>query len=295
MYKSKKNKKPPCINKLNKTKKNLGCSPNVNNNKNYTCYNNKSLIYLKNLWNTRHPDLFINTNNNKLIWNYLKNYMNHICKNEKCWLKQNFSKNKLTDELKNYTFLPETPKSWKKNKNEWLNSLDIERVMKQYEKKYSNFEFLGPSPINFDNKISENNCVWNELCNFNLSNKILKGVNKIGIIFNTDPHYLSGSHWISMFINIKEKYILFFDSNGTNPPKEVKNLINKIKKQGKILKINFKVLINKKNHQKENSECGMYSLHTIIGLLENYHDINFYLNNNIPDKNMEKLRKIYFN
>ena len=37
--------------------------------------------------------------------------------------------------------------------------------MKQYEKKYNNFRFLGPSPINYDYLIYDNECVWNELCN----------------------------------------------------------------------------------------------------------------------------------
>ena len=290
--------KPPCIKKLNKSKKKLiklGCSPNVSHNKEYTCYSKSSLIKLKNLWNERHPDLLIESNDDREIWKSLKDYMRDVCDVEKCWLKQNFIKDKLTDELKNYTFLPETPKKWKTNKNEWLNSLDIERVMQQYEKKHNDFEFLGPSPIDFNKKLSHKNCVWNELCNFDLQEKILKNKTNIGIIFNTDPHYLSGSHWISMFIDINNKFILFFDSTGDNIPKEVNQLIKKIKQQGDNIGIKFKVYINKKKHQKENSECGMYSLHTIIGLLEKHHDINFYLNNDIPDKNMEKLRQIYFN
>ena len=54
------------------------------------------------------------------IWKSLKNYMKDICDSEKCWLKQNFTKDKLTDELKNYTFLPETPNTWKINKNEYI-------------------------------------------------------------------------------------------------------------------------------------------------------------------------------
>ena len=50
-------------------------------------------------------------------------------------VKTEFSKNKLTDELKNYIFY-QKHQNRGKNKNEWLNSLDIERVMKQYEKIY---------------------------------------------------------------------------------------------------------------------------------------------------------------
>ena len=281
-------------NKSNKTIK-LGCSPNINHNKIYTCYTDNNLKKLRDLWNERHPDLLIETDNDKDIWLTLKNYMADVCKNEKCWLKQNFAKNKLTEELKNYTFLPETPNKWKKNKNEWLNSLDIEKVMSQYERKYKNFEFLGPSPIDFDKKKFNNNCVWNDLCNFDLNEKIIKNKTKIGLIFNTDPHYMGGSHWISMFIDINKKFILFFDSTGDDMPNEIKKLINKIRKQGNAIGIKFKIYINKKEHQKKNTECGMYSLHTIIALLDGHHNVEFFLNTSIPDNNMEKLRKIYFN
>ena len=286
----------PCMKKQSKTKTiKLGCSPNVTHDKDFTCYNSNSLIKLRDLWNGRHPDLLIESKDDREIWKSLKIYMSDVCKTEKCWLKQNFASNKLTDELKNYTFVPDTPTKWKENKNEWLNSLDIERVMKQYEKKHNNFDFLGPSPIDFNKKISDNTCVWEELCNFDLKENFLKNKTKIGIIFNTDPHYLGGSHWISMFIDINKEFILFFDSTGDDAPKEIKQFIKKIKKQGNDIRKKFKVYINKKKHQRGNSECGMYSLHTIIGLLDNEHDVNFFLNYDIPDKNMEKLRQIYFN
>ena len=61
-----------------------------------------------------------------------------------------------------------------KNPQEWLSSDEITDVMKQYEDKYDNFVFLGPSPIDFEsantNIVHDNKeiCVWPELCNFNL-------------------------------------------------------------------------------------------------------------------------------
>ena len=106
---------------------------------------------------------------------------------------------------------------------------------------------------------------------------------------------MGGSHWISMFIDINKKFILFFDSTGDDMPNEIKKLINKIRKQGNAIGIKFKIYINKKEHQKKNTECGMYSLHTIIALLDGHHNVEFFLNTSIPDNNMEKLRKIYFN
>ena len=51
-------------------------------------------------------------------------------------------------------------------------------------------------------------CVWEELCKFELEKQIEKGKNKIGIIFNLDKHYQSGSHWVSLFIDIE--IMIFF-------------------------------------------------------------------------------------
>ena len=39
-------------------------------------------------------------------------------------------------DLKKYTFAPKAPDEWKENPTEWLTSIDILEVMKQYEKKY---------------------------------------------------------------------------------------------------------------------------------------------------------------
>jgi Ulp1 family protease len=97
-----------------------------------------------------------------------------------------------------------------------------------------------------------------------------------------------------MFINIKEKTIIYFDSNGNKPPKEVKKLIDKIISQGKQLGFDFNVFINKISHQKSNSECGMYSLYFIIQMLKDT-DKDYFLKQRIPDEDVFKLRDKYFN
>ena len=281
--------------KSKKTLKNLKCSPNRKGKKKYTCYSDESLEKLRKLWNARHPDHRIKSTKDKKIWKALKKYMGDVCETEKCWLRQHFIKNNLTSELVNYTFAPESPQSWKKNPTEWLTSLDIEKVMKQYERKYKNFKFIGPSPIDFDKHLLYNECVWEELCKFNLEKYIKQGKTKIGVIFNTDPHYKEGSHWISLFIDISKKYIFFFDSTGDDVPKEINILINRIISQANTLGIKLKRIINKQSHQRGDTECGMYSLFLIIELLENRKTPNNFIKNRISDKEMENLRKIYFN
>ena len=224
--------------------KKVNCSPNPNKN-GYSCYTDNSLHKMKKLWNIRHPRNKIKSNDPKEIWNSLKENMSSSCDKESCWLRSKFMEGNLDKELLNYTFAPKAPNNWKTKPDEWLSSVDIESVMKQYEKFYKCFVFLGPSPIDYDKHKLYGECVWEELCKFNLSEEIKKNKNKIGVIFNTHPHFKSGEHWISMFINIKKKYIIYFDSNGNEPPTEVRKFVETITTQGKQLGINFDYYENK--------------------------------------------------
>ena len=138
----------------------------------------------------------------------------------------------------NLKFACKYPEKWKSNPNEWLSSVDISNVMKQYEAKYKCFDFIGPTPIDFDSKdtsSSSGQCVWKDLCSFNLADQIKSGKTKIGIIFNTDDHTGGGEHWISAFINIKKGEMYFYDSAGDKVPPEIKKFSDRVIEQGKKL------------------------------------------------------------
>ena len=305
--KNNQNTKRNINNRNNKTKKHdyktfnfkkLRCSPKDKKDyNNFTCYTNESLYKLRDQWNKKHPDKLIKTNDSKEIHSKLTFYLSSVCKTESCWLKQDKDFGKISEDIID-SFAPISPDEWKSNPNEWLSSVDIDKVMSQYKKAYKCFEFIGPSPIDFDKKLSYGECVWNELCNFSLANQIKKGKNKIGIIFNTDPHNKSGAHWISLFINIKKKKIFFFDSVGTKVTSEIMKLVNRIIDQGHKLnpKINFKFDdSNGVEHQYENTECGIYSLFFIIHMLQDKTSEDFYKNHVIKDNQIQNYRKIYFN
>jgi hypothetical protein len=101
-----------------------------------------------------------------------------------------------------------------------------------------------------------------------------------------------------MFVNIKKKRIFFFDSTGDPAPKEVKELIEKIKQQGNSLEkpINFKVDSNEGiEHQYGNTECGIYSLFFIVHMLEDKMTEHYLKTHILKDEYMEKFRHIYFN
>jgi hypothetical protein len=278
--------------------KKLNCSPKPKGEmNNFSCYTNKSLFKLKRLWNSRHPDVKIKTNVPKEIHEELTGYLSSVCNKESCWLKDNGIFSAKDNDLKD-EFAPEMPNSWKKNPNEWLSSIEIMDVMRQYEKVYKCFDFIGPSPIDFDTKIVNGECVWEELCKFSVKEQIKKGKTKIGIVFNTDPHNKGGEHWISMFINIKKQSIFFFDSTGDKPKKEIMVLVERIIDQGKKMNppIIFEFDSNEGvEHQYGDTECGIYSLFFIVHMLEDKFTKEYLKTHILRDKYMEKFRHIYFN
>ena len=297
----------------NKTTKNrnfkvMNCSPLVKGVTygKETCLPNKTLIKLRDSYNSKHPDNKINSKRPNDIWIGLKNNITN-CDKEDCWL-SHLPDNERTF-LEEKVFAPDQPPEWSKNHNEWLSNYDIFEVLSQYEDKYKNFTLLGPTAIDFDAKPNGSKCVTEEICKISLQALQDKKINKIGIVFNLDKHNEPGSHWTSMFIDFGARIIFYFDSAANETPPEIENLRDRIIAQGKALtpkKINFKYYQNyPHNHQNTNTECGMYSLFFIItmltGKLDNVKPISLnkrlslFKQKRISDSHVENYRDIYFN
>jgi hypothetical protein len=284
--------------------KTLKCSPSSLldkkksvTNTDFTCYNDETLLKMREMWNSRHPDAKIESLESYDIWKNIKENMNNVCTNESCWIKQMMNDSKMDKEIVSYTFAPLAPSEWKTNPNEWISSVDIIKVMKQYERAYTCFNFIGPSPIDFDARMIDKKCVWPELCHFKLGKYIKKGKNKIGFIFNTDTHNKTGSHWISLFINIRKRFIFYFDSNGNDTPTEINVFVERVLKEcrNELDIHDMKFYENKLEHQKSNTECGMYSLYVIINLLKDKLTYDYIMTHRIKDEEVEKMRKEYYN
>jgi hypothetical protein len=288
-------------------KKRMNCSPNVagKNATEYTCYTIDILKRIREEYNKDHsPDMWITTEDPHEIWKTLNKRLT-TCSKEDCWLNEIDDK-VLRKQIDKYIFAPDSPPEWDKNPNEWLTNYDILDVLNQYETAYPQFVFLGPSPIDFDTKI-EKKCVEQSLCDFSVKDYIQNGKTKIGIIFNTDPHDKSGSHWISMFIDLEELFIFYFDSAGDKIPDEIAVFRDRIIKQANKESLKLKYYDNYgRQHQHGSTECGMYSLFFIITMLTGKIGTNtkktsldkrlkMFMTGNIRDKYIEKYRKIYFN
>jgi hypothetical protein len=278
---------------MTKTFKLLRCHPKKTR-KNNSCYDDNTILLLKEEWNKKNINNKITATQINAIWEQLKNKIIE-CENELCWLDKlvtDIKKKELTN-----SFAPIAPlNEWKKYNN-WLSSTDFNKVMKQYMEKHPNFLYLGPSPIDFDT-IVNGTCVWPTLCNLDVIKELKKGKNKFGIILNLDKHSGDGTHWVAMFIDLKNKFVFYFESTGSTMPNEVKTLISKVKMQCETEGIHLKEMNNMNiRHQYGKSECGMYCLYFIISLLEETSKPTKFLNKKIKisDKEMDKLRDIYFN
>ena len=276
------------------TYKTAQCHPRNKTRKGNTCYDITSLTMLRDLWNKRHPDYLISSMDSNTIWNELKNNIKG-CTNEICWIDSNVDNDQIKKQLKRQIFAPIAPKSWNTNKNEWLSSVDIELVLEQYKEIHPEFNFMGPSPIDFDVKFKDK-CVWNELCKLSVNEQKNNHVTKIGIVFNLDPHYKRGSHWVALYVDLMKQYVFYFDSCGNQVPKEIKELMNRIKTECDAMGYRMKLMDNVgMHHQKEDTECGMYVLYFIINMLEEIRTPKYFKTRRIPDKEMEMFRDIYFN
>jgi hypothetical protein len=257
------------------------CSPIVKKtHKRYSCYTSNHLYEMKKKNNLTRTQK-IKSVTPVGIWLELNKTLTE-CKKESCWAKQLNLKF-------NDAFAPKSPESWKKNETEWLSSTDITSVLRQYEKAYPEFKYLGPSPSDYFFKESDGNCVWQELCEFNVNTTKYK---YIGIVFNLDTHEGPGTHWVSLFVHIPRKKIYYFDSTGEDIHENIQHLVDQIQNQNNKFELlkNYPV-----EHQFGNTECGMYTLFFIITMLETKNYNYFNGTKTFPDKKMQMLRKKYFN
>jgi Ulp1 protease family, C-terminal catalytic domain len=162
---------------------------------------------------------------------------------------------------------PKQPDSWKSDNDKWLDSININDVMSQYDQDIPDFKFLGPYPIDFaapdPYNTSTKKCLISEICKLDLPALRAAGKKRIGIIYNLDPHNKSGSHWVATYIDLNKNHCYYFDSYGM----EVPDQINKFMQWLTIQEPRMKLAYNARRFQLRGSECGMYSMYFIIRML----------------------------
>lgn len=267
--------------------KNMFCAPGNTGGGGGSCFDREGLLRIIKNYNKRYPNnkiIFKKNITDHALWKLIRDGLANICQDrEYCWLDQDF----LQDDyiLQNY-YKPPIPSKPK----QWLSTSDIDSVLKQYEKQFPRFMFMGTVPIDFDEVITEYKNI--DICS--LYNN--KQITQYGFVFNLDPHDRRGSHWVSMFLNLTqpEYFIGFFDSYGSPPPKQIVKLIQRLRDQvHNCLGVNLKYKCNTIQHQHQSTECGVYSLYFIYRCLQG-HSFELITENIILDNDINKFRQFFF-
>jgi len=192
-------------------------------------------------------------------------------------------------------FRPMQPSEWKANPHAWLTSDDINKVMKQLEEACPEFKFIGVVPIDFsapdpyDKTSSTKKCLNPEFCHVDLKAEKAAGKKVLGAVFNLDPHYKGGSHWVGLAIDLDSSKVYYFDSYGIKPPEQVARYMRYLT----LLDSNLVLESNGRRFQYSNTECGMYSMYFIYCMIKGV-DFKKFCKNPVSDKWMYKFRNIFF-
>jgi len=246
------------------------------------------------------------------LWDTIKTALADKCGTadgaETCWLDQDFllesdsMGNKKTDKFVGQYYKPKSPIG----DRTWLSTSNIDGVLKQFERTFPDFAFMGAVPIDFNQILEEFAKI--DLCSLYHGTGLhldtigeslyeQRKVRQFGVVFNLDNSKQKGSHWVAMFLtyNVKYPYIGFFDSFGVcPPPPEIYALMTKLSEQSqKCLGIKLRLKCNSFQHQFKDSECGMYSIYFIHECLQgrSFEDVTTH---KINDDEVNKLRKFYF-
>ena len=285
------------------------CHPSRNINS-CTCFSTDQLISIAKYLNKKGFD--INTNGSKKqLWRRLHSVLKDECRNEWCWPSHPLLKNIEDQQMIRHTFRPKAPKDWvvhaEASKNHpgrfvWLSNFDIDAVLAQYQQVESSkdFRFFKSVPIDFEK-------IQDPLSKVNIFDLLETGINQFGVVFNLDKHDGPGSHWTSVYCNIRQKCICYFDSYAKIPEIEIQDFIAKICVQAllgfhrNIIDENksFKItpLYNATRFQWGSSQCGLYSLYMILSMLHSEGtatDFDQFCKRKVDDDTINQLRKILF-
>jgi len=101
-----------------------------------------------------------------------------------------------------------------------------------------------------------------------LASKVKKN-GRFGFVMNLDPHYKSGSHWVSIFVDARSEgshSIEYFDSFARDPPESIMKQLKTLADKASDGLLKFK--INKVIHQNKNTEtCGFHAAKFLIDRL----------------------------
>lgn len=178
--------------------------------------------------------------------------------------------------------------------NEWFSNNDIDSVLNQIQQKYVDKHFLHVQfqMIDFEKTQSE-------LAILDMPTKYKENYRTFGTVLNTDVSTGRGKHWFALFGQFLDNSDVFtieyFNSSGELPMDQVAMWIKRVKHEWQpfFQKQIIDVVATRIVNQKDNWNCGAYSLYYIISRLDGT-PYQYFANNAIGDDNMQEFRKFLF-
>jgi hypothetical protein len=145
-------------------------------------------------------------------------------------------------------FRPPAPAAWAKNPHFWLSSIDIQRVMEQYERRNRDFYFAGVHPLDFASPVGgetrpgpnggpnggpiggpsngratpnasigpnaltaprPQRCISQAMCDLDVARLGRDGRRQVGTVINMDRHDSAGSHWVACYAGLDPTRLLY--------------------------------------------------------------------------------------
>ena len=187
--------------------------------------------------------------------------------------------------------------------NTLLSNVHIDNTMLQWSNHYSTFYPWNFNMLNYASYSFSHGRVLNQpdtLATINFADICEDGAkyNCGGCVINSDVYQGGGTHWMSLFVDIRTPpwTVEFFNSSGNSPAPEWVNWMEKTK-LGLQSRPNAPTVVAMKSssmhHQKSRSECGLYSLFYIWARI-NKIPVEYFAKNRISDELMFEFRHHLF-
>ena len=170
---------------------------------------------------------------------------------------------------------PQAPGEWRRKPKAWLSNVDIDSVMKQYERVMPGFDYLGTWSSDFSEYARglARRCV--HMCTPSPLTQAVRKRRLAAAVVNLDAHTGPGTHWVAFALDGRgrEPRVMYYDSTGRPPPKTwltgsawalIAAAMPTRKGRHRLL---AGARYNRNRHQRGNSECGVFSIMMIDALI----------------------------
>jgi len=206
------------------------------------------------------------------------------CPDEKCAIEKTLKPHMAEPILDKY-FKEEGPR----DSNDLLNNFQIDGVLRKCTKQYK-FRHIHFQMADFAHQ------PISELKSYDPIPDIKAGMQSMACVLNTDYTGGGGKHWVCIYVDYTSDPISieYFNSTGNPPLESFNTYMIKLRMMINEVYNAEKVIVSDVEHQKGDSECGIYSLYYIYSRLNNIPYSDFDGKKLFTDEYVKNFRKVVF-